>query len=92
MKINHWENMYIQIYRQQDQLITEQQINELNPLYELAHLPHTSRNSSQADHQQTRTPNTHRQVWSSSHQMSHVSYPGYHEHHRNYSKELLCYR
>jgi hypothetical protein len=28
--------MYIQIYRQQDQLITEQQINELNPLYELA--------------------------------------------------------
>jgi hypothetical protein len=30
MKLNHWENMYIQIYRQQDQLITEQQINELN--------------------------------------------------------------
>ena len=48
------------VYRQQDQLITEQQINELNPLYELAQLPHTLRNSSQADHQQTRTPNTHR--------------------------------
>jgi len=60
MKINNWENMYIQIYRQQDQLITEQQINELNPLYELAQLSHTLRNSSQADHQQTRTPNTHR--------------------------------
>ena len=60
MKMNHWENMYIQIYRQQDQLITEQQINELNSLYELAQLPHTLRNSSQADHQQTRTPNTHR--------------------------------
>ena len=41
MKMNHWGNMYIQIYRQQDQLITEQQINELNPLYELARLPHT---------------------------------------------------
>jgi len=40
MKMNHWENMYIQIYGQQDQLITEQQINELNPLYELAQLPH----------------------------------------------------
>jgi hypothetical protein len=38
MKMNHWENMYIQIYRQQDQLITEQQINELD---ELAQLPHT---------------------------------------------------
>ena len=38
--MNHWQNMYIQIYRQKDQLITEQ-INELNPLYELAQLPHT---------------------------------------------------
>jgi len=60
MKMNYWENMCIQIYRQQDQLITEQQINQLNPLYELAQLPHTLRKSSQADHQQTRTPNTHR--------------------------------
>jgi hypothetical protein len=51
MKMNHWENMYIQIYHQQDQLITEQQINELNPLYKLAQLLHTLRNSSQADHQ-----------------------------------------
>ena len=52
--------MYIKIYRQQDQLITEQQINELNLLYELAQLRHALRNSSQAHHQQTRTPNTHR--------------------------------
>jgi hypothetical protein len=59
MKMNHWENMYIQIYGQQDQLITEQQINELNPLYELAQLPHTLQNSSQTYHQQTRTPNMH---------------------------------
>jgi hypothetical protein len=50
MKMKHWENMYIQIYRQQDQLITEQQIDELNPIYELAQLPHILRNSSQADH------------------------------------------
>ena len=35
-KMNHWENMYIQIYRQQNLLITEQQVNEPNPLYELA--------------------------------------------------------
>jgi hypothetical protein len=41
MEINHWGNMYTQIYRPQNQLITEQQINELNPLYELAQLPHT---------------------------------------------------
>jgi len=52
--------MYIKIYRQQDQLITEQQINELNTLYELAQLLHTLRNGSQADHQKTRTPNMHR--------------------------------
>jgi len=27
--LNNWENLYIQIYRQQDRLITEQQVNEL---------------------------------------------------------------
>ena len=89
MKMNHWENMYIQIYRQQDQLITEQQINELNTLYELTQLPHTLRKCLQADHQKTRTPNTHRYVWYSSDQMSHLSYPGYRE---NYSKEVLYFR
>ena len=31
-------------------------------------------------------------LWSSSDQMSHFSYPGYHEHRGNYSKELLYYR
>jgi len=59
MKMNHWENMYIQIYRQQNQLITEQQGNELNPLYELAQLPHTLRNSSQTDLPLSRAPSTH---------------------------------
>jgi hypothetical protein len=59
IKMNHWENMYIQIYRQQNQLITEQQVNELNPLYALAQLPHTLRNSSQTDLPLTRAPSTH---------------------------------
>jgi hypothetical protein len=59
MKMNHWENMYIQIYHQQNQLITEQQVNELNPLYELAQLTHILRNSSQIDLPLTRAPSTH---------------------------------
>jgi len=48
-KMNHWENMYIQIYHQQNLLITEQQVNEPNPSYELAQLPHAIRNSSRPD-------------------------------------------
>jgi hypothetical protein len=32
-KMNHWENLYIQTYRQQNLLITEQQVNEPKPLY-----------------------------------------------------------
>jgi hypothetical protein len=59
MKMNHWENMYIQIYRQQNRLITEQQVSELNLLYELAQLPHTLQNSSQTDLPLTRAPSTH---------------------------------
>jgi hypothetical protein len=35
-KINNWENFYIQMYRPLDRLITEQQVNDPNPLYELA--------------------------------------------------------
>ena len=38
-RTNSWEHLYIQIYRQQDRLITEQQVNEPNPLYELAQPP-----------------------------------------------------
>jgi hypothetical protein len=55
-KINHWEILYIQKYRQQNLLFTEQQINEPNPLYEL---PHTIRNSSQSNLPQTSTSGTH---------------------------------
>jgi hypothetical protein len=58
-KMNHWENMYIQINRQQNLLITEQQINEPNPLYEFAQLPQAIRDSSRPDNPQTGTPETH---------------------------------
>jgi len=30
--MNPWESMHIQIYRQQNQLITEQQVNEIDTL------------------------------------------------------------
>jgi hypothetical protein len=43
--MNNWENSYIRIYRQQDRLITEQQVNEPNPLYELTQPP-TDRDNS----------------------------------------------
>jgi len=38
-KMNNWENLYIQMYRQLDRLITEQLVNEPNPLYELTQPP-----------------------------------------------------
>jgi len=44
-KMNYWESMYIQIYRQQNQLIMEQHVNEINPLYEHAYLPRTLQNT-----------------------------------------------
>jgi hypothetical protein len=58
--MNHLENMYIQIYRQQNLLITEQQVNEPNPLYELPQLPHAIRDSSQPDILQTNTSDTNK--------------------------------
>jgi hypothetical protein len=33
-KMNHWENMYIQIYRQYSKIREEQQVNEPNPIFE----------------------------------------------------------
>jgi hypothetical protein len=56
--MNPWENMCMYI-RQQNLLITEQQINEPNPLYELAALPHAIKDSSRPDNPQTGTPVTH---------------------------------
>jgi len=44
MKVNYWESMSIQIYRQRYQLITEQHVNEINPLYEHPYLPRTLQN------------------------------------------------
>jgi hypothetical protein len=37
--MNNWENLYIQMYRQLDRLVTEKQVNYPNPLYELAQPP-----------------------------------------------------
>jgi len=54
-KMNHWENMYIQIYRQYSKLKEEQQFNEPNPLFEYAQPPHTLRDSTQQDRQQRGT-------------------------------------
>jgi hypothetical protein len=55
-KMNNWENLYIQIYRQRDQLITEQQVNEPNPLYELARTPQDTNISTRSDTVRASTP------------------------------------
>ena len=59
-KMNHWENMYIQIYRQNSKLIEEQQVSEINPLFKYAQPPHTLRDSTQQDRQQEGKHNTNR--------------------------------
>jgi hypothetical protein len=61
-KMNHWENKYIQIYRHHNLLITEQQINEPNPLYELAQLPQAIKEftTRQPTERYTRNTHTHR--------------------------------
>jgi len=56
--MNHWENMYIQIYRQQNLLITEEQVNEKTPLFEFAQLPHAVKDSSQPNIPHTSTSGT----------------------------------
>jgi hypothetical protein len=38
-KMNCWETLYIQTYRHYNRLITEQQVSDTNPLYELACFP-----------------------------------------------------
>jgi hypothetical protein len=61
-KMNNWENLCIQIFRQMDQLITEQEVNEPNTLYELTRPPHDTNNSERADTIWASTPHiqTHR--------------------------------
>jgi len=44
-RMNSWENLYIQMYQQQGKLITEQQVHEHSPLYNLA-LPPTAKHDS----------------------------------------------
>ena len=60
-KMNNWENLYIQMYRQQDQLITEQ-VNEPNLLSELAQTPQNIDDSTHPDTTPTGTSQvyTHR--------------------------------
>ena len=40
-RMNQWENLYIQIYRQYGQLIDEQQTHDTNQLFNHALPPHT---------------------------------------------------
>jgi len=35
-----WEALYMQVFRQQKILIDEQQVNDTNPLFELAKIPY----------------------------------------------------
>jgi hypothetical protein len=39
--MNCWEALFIQAFHQQKVLITEQQVNDTNPLFELANITHT---------------------------------------------------
>ena len=39
--MNCWEGLYIQVYHQQKVLITEQQVSDTNPLFELANITNT---------------------------------------------------
>jgi hypothetical protein len=50
-KMNNWENIYNQIYRQHGKLIEEQQVNEINPLFDYARPPNTLKDSIQRDEQ-----------------------------------------
>jgi len=38
--MNCWETLYMQAFHQQNILIAEQQVNDINPLYELAYTSH----------------------------------------------------
>jgi len=58
-KVNNWENLYIQIDHQQNRLITEQQVNEPNPLYELAQPPRNTDDSTYPDTASTGTTQAH---------------------------------
>jgi hypothetical protein len=61
-KMNHWENMCIQIYRQYSKVIEEQQVSEINPLFKYAQPPNTLKDRVQQDEQQegTHDSNTNR--------------------------------
>jgi hypothetical protein len=56
--MNHWENMYIHIYRQHGKLIDEQQVYEENPLFKHAQPPNTLKDSTQPNKQRENTHNS----------------------------------
>jgi hypothetical protein len=39
--MNCWEALFVQAFHQKKVLITEQQVNDTNPLFELANITHT---------------------------------------------------
>ena len=58
--MNHWENMYIQIYRQYSTLIEEQQVSEINTLFKYAQPSNMLRDSTQDRQQGGTHDNTNR--------------------------------
>jgi len=44
-----WENLYIQMHHIHGTLITEQQVNEINPLYSVANITRINPNSTRTD-------------------------------------------
>ena len=49
-RLDCWEALYIQALLQQKELITEQQVNDTNPLFELAKITNTPRLKPQPVH------------------------------------------
>ena len=56
IRMNCWESMFIQTYHHEGTLITEQQVNEHNPLFELVNYNLPQRHKT-ADHRTTRSRN-----------------------------------
>jgi hypothetical protein len=53
-RMDCWETLYIQAMHQQKILINEQQVNDTNPLFQLAIITHTNTNHSAVTYHQAR--------------------------------------
>jgi hypothetical protein len=51
-RMDCWEALYMQALHQQKVLINEQQVNNTNPLFQMAIIPHTDSNQTPATYQQ----------------------------------------